>query len=71
MFETIMARAARRAETHARARRRNLADRLAADLPRGLVAEPTDEGVLLSGRRVRSRVALDPAIRGIIGGVLK
>jgi hypothetical protein len=71
MFETIMARAARRAEAHARARCLNLADRLAADLPRGLAAKPTDEGVLLSGRRARSRVALDPAIRAIIGGLLK
>jgi hypothetical protein len=71
MFETMVKRAAHLAEARAKARRRDLADRLATGLPRGMTVEAIEKGVRLSGRRARSRFALDPAIRGLIVGLLK
>jgi hypothetical protein len=71
MLEAMVARAAYLGGERARARRRDLADRLTAGLPHGMTAETTREGVLLSGHRARSRFALDPELRGLIAGLLK
>jgi hypothetical protein len=59
MFAGLIARAARLAEARARARRRALAARLA----QAVRAEATDEGVLISGRGLRRRLARDPGLR--------
>jgi hypothetical protein len=71
MFEAMAACAARLAEARAKARRRDLVEGLETALPRGLTAEAIEEGALLSGRRARSRAALDPEIRRLIAGLLK
>ena len=65
MFEGLMARARRSAEARVRARSVALADRLQAELPGGLRAEPTAEGVTISGRGAARRLTLDPALRWI------
>lgn len=59
MFAALIARAERLAQIRAQARRRALAERLAEDVH----AEETDDGVLLSGRRLRRRLALDAGLR--------
>lgn len=71
MFERLTARAGRIARRRARARIETLARQLAAELPPGIRAEAREDGVRLSGRTLRRRFALDPALRSIIGGLLK
>jgi hypothetical protein len=63
MFASLIAWAERLVQARAAARHRALADRLAETLPRGVRAEATGDGVLLSGRRLRRRLAKDPALR--------
>lgn len=63
MFERMMIRAASRAEARARAATAALAERMLAELPRGVTAEAGEDGVQLSGRHLRRRFALDPALR--------
>jgi hypothetical protein len=71
MFAAMMARAERRAEARARARRLELAERFADALPRGVQARAEAEGVILSGRKLRRRIALDSRLNQLIAGVLK
>lgn len=61
MFERIEERARQRAEQRAALRREEIAARAAA-VP-GLRAEAVADGVLLSGRGLRRRLALEPALR--------
>ena len=63
MFERTMSRVRLEAERRAKARIEMVAERMATALPRDIAAEPTPEGVLLSGRGLRRRFALDPALR--------
>jgi hypothetical protein len=65
MFEGLTARAQRVAEARVRARSLALAERLRAELPAGLQAEATAEGVAISGRGAARRLTLDPALRWI------
>ena len=67
MFETLLERGAGMAERRCRARRAALAERLAAELPAGIAAEPVDGGVRITGRGLARRFALDPALRWIAG----
>lgn len=69
MFETLTARIARFAEARARARRETLAARLAEALPGGVRAQADAQGVLLSGKGLRRRIAGDAALRWLIAGL--
>ncbi|HEX8532726.1 MAG TPA: hypothetical protein VF662_01000 [Allosphingosinicella sp.] len=63
MFERTLARIRVNADLRAAARIQALAERMEPALPRGVRAEPAPEGVLLSGRALRRRFALEPALR--------
>jgi hypothetical protein len=63
MFERLVERVDALAERRARARAAALAERLQAELPRGIAAAADAEGVRLSGRGIVRRFALDPALR--------
>jgi hypothetical protein len=65
MLEGLRARAGRFAEARVQVRSAMLAERLQAELPRGLRAEASAEGVRISGRGAARRLALDPALRWI------
>jgi hypothetical protein len=67
MFEGLMARAHRAAEARAGLRSAALAERLRSELPRGLYAEASTDGVTISGRGAARRLMLDPALRWIAG----
>ena len=69
LFERSLERAERIAERRARQRRAALAERLRAELPAGVRAEDAPEGALLSGRGLRRRFALDPALRWLAGRI--
>jgi hypothetical protein len=71
MFEGMIARVGRLAEARARARGRALAERLAEALPNGVRAETEARGVLLSGKGLRRRIALDSRLNQLIAGLLK
>lgn len=63
MFERLMERAARKAGQRTQARIVTLASRMEGALPSGIDCEAAREGVRLSGRGLRRRFALDPALR--------
>ena len=63
MFERLMARAERTAERRVSERIEAMAERIAADRPPGIAADAGEDGVRLSGRRLRGRFALDPGLR--------
>jgi hypothetical protein len=67
MFERLKARALLLAQARAARRRDALAARLADELPAGIAADRTAEGVELSGRGLKRRLALEPALRALIG----
>ena len=69
MFERMMARAGEAAWRRARQRKAELAERIAAELPRGIALEQTEEGIAWSGRDIRRRFALEPALRWLVGGL--
>jgi hypothetical protein len=66
MFERFAGRAERAGRQRARALTAALAERITAELPRGLEAEATEAGVLLSGKRLRARFTLEPALRWLL-----
>ena len=68
MFEKMMARIERLARARARARSRELAARLAGA---GVDAEVEEQGVLLSGKGLRRRIALDGRLRASISGAMR
>ena len=68
MFEGMMARVERRARARAEARRRELAARLAGA---GVAAEVEERGVLVSGKGLRRRIALDARLRALISGAVR
>lgn len=63
MFERLVERASRNAERRVRSRIDDLVERMRAELPRGIAAEPTAEGVRLRGRRLTLRFVSEPALR--------
>jgi hypothetical protein len=71
MFAAMMARIERLAEARARTRSRELAERLAGALPKGVRAEADPRGVLLTGKALRRRIALDSRLSWLIAGLLK
>jgi hypothetical protein len=66
MFETLVDRAGRAGRERARVVSARLAERIGAEVPSGMSVEATSEGVLLSGRGVARRFALDPALRWLV-----
>jgi hypothetical protein len=66
LFERTMHRAATLAARRAEARADELAGRMQDELPAGIAAERTAEGVRLSGRDLRRRLALDPGLRWLV-----
>lgn len=71
MFETLVDRAGRLALARADARRREIAERLEAELPGGIRVETGPEGVRLSGRGLVRRILLDPRLRALMAEVVK
>jgi hypothetical protein len=67
MFEGLEPRARRAAERRAKARAAELAQQMGELLPRGISAEAVDGGVAVSGRGIRRRWLLEPALRWMIG----
>lgn len=63
MFEKLAVRAARKAELRAKERLMELNERIGADLPQGVRAEATGEGVVLSGRGLKQRFVMEAALR--------
>ncbi len=63
MFELLMDRISRTAERRRRERIEALAERMQAAAPLGIAIEPAAEGVRLSGRGLKRRFALEPALR--------
>ncbi|HEY0113530.1 MAG TPA: hypothetical protein VGB59_10315 [Allosphingosinicella sp.] len=68
MFERLMMGAAAMAERRAAARRARLAGSLRGEVPRGVSAEEAGEAVVLAGRGLKRRFALDPALRWFLSG---
>jgi hypothetical protein len=67
MFERLQEKARRSAEARAERRRRQIADRLAADLPRGIAVGSSGESVTLSGRGLKRRMIFESALRALLG----
>lgn len=71
MFEAMMKRVAGLAEARSQARRREIAERFAEVLPPGVRAQDEQAGVILSGKDLRRRLALDLRLSRLIAGVIK
>lgn len=71
MFEPLTARAARAAERRARERAAALAEEIRAVLPGDIRVEAEAQGVRLSGRALRRRLALDSALRWTLLGLTR
>ena len=71
MFAALTERAARLAQARAETRRVELCAALEERLPPGVHAEDIAEGVRISGRVLRRRLARDRALAATIAGVLK
>ena len=63
MFERLLLRSNLRADERARARAEALAERLADAVPAGIAVRAAEGGVVLSGRGLRRRFALEAALR--------
>jgi hypothetical protein len=63
MFERLTDRGEKAAERRARARTDALAEQMKAEAPPGVTITLAARGVLLSGRALRRRFALEPALR--------
>jgi hypothetical protein len=66
MFERLTAEGAALAEKAARQRRARLAGALRDDSPEGVSVAEEGEVVMLSGRGLARRFALDPALRWLV-----
>jgi hypothetical protein len=69
MFEKLARRVQAQAESKAKERTLELTERVRAELPRGIKAEATPEGIRLSGRGLKRRFVLDPALRWLLAGL--
>jgi hypothetical protein len=63
IFERLGDHAAAAAEQRKAARVLELTERLGAEMPAGVEAEASAEGVRLTGRGLRRRFVLEPALR--------
>ncbi|HYE29002.1 MAG TPA: hypothetical protein VEA61_12335 [Allosphingosinicella sp.] len=63
MFERLMRHAAARAERAAERRRDSIEQALRESAPAGVRVERDGDALALSGRGLRRRLALDPALR--------
>ena len=68
MFERLMVRAAALAQAAGRRRRDDLAQAWSEEAPAGVRVEAAEEGVILSGRGLGRRFALEPVLRWLIEG---
>ena len=68
MFERLMLHGAALAEKLARRRRGELAAALDADAPDGVRVSEEEEAIVISGRALGLRVALEPALRWLVAG---
>jgi hypothetical protein len=68
MFERLKARAQARAETVARRRRDELAEVLSEEAPAGVEVGVEDGAVVLSGRGLGRRFAVEPGLRWLVAG---
>ncbi|HEX8573354.1 MAG TPA: hypothetical protein VF759_11450 [Allosphingosinicella sp.] len=68
MFERLMIHGAALAAAAARRRRAELAEALAQEAPAGVEASESEGGVVLSGRGLGRRFALEPALRWLLAG---
>ena len=66
MLERVIARVERAAAARARSAIRRLAERIRDESPSGIQATEEAGGIRLSGRALRRRFALDPALRWLI-----
>jgi hypothetical protein len=71
MFEKMIERAGRLARRRAEARRGELGKRLEAALPKGIAVEETDEGLVLRGRALSHRFALEARLRWLVAGLVE
>jgi hypothetical protein len=68
MFERLAAHGAALAEKAARRRLADLAEALRDEAPAGVRVEREDEAIVLTGRGLARRLALDPALRWLLAG---
>ena len=71
MFERLIARAGAAAERRAAARARGLGAELDRALPGDVTVATVPEGVRLEGRALGRRLALDPALKWTIMGLIR
>ena len=69
MFQRIIERVGDGAARRAKARTSVLAEQIRANVPSDIEVSALDEGVRLSGRGLRRRFALDPALRWLMAGL--
>lgn len=67
MFERLAERVRRRAEARARERSQALAAQLRRELPAGIDASASDEGIVLTGRALRRRFVLERELLWLMG----
>ena len=65
MFEELTARLRAKAEARAQVLARQLTDSAGEVLPKGITAAADADGVRLTGRGLRRRMATDPALRSL------
>ena len=68
MLERLMIQGAALAQRAARRRREALATALGEEAPAGARVSVEEEAVVLSGRGLRRRLALEPALRWLLAG---
>ncbi|MEA3051137.1 MAG: hypothetical protein QOG72_40 [Sphingomonadales bacterium] len=68
MFERLIRRGEALAEQAARRRRDDLAEALREEAPAGVEVSEEGDGVVLGGRDLVRRFALDPALRWLVAG---
>lgn len=71
MFEGLIARAAAAAGRRAAAKRLEIAERLAEEVPAGVRVEAGAEGVILSAPALGRRPGLASALRWIVAGAVR
>ena len=69
MFEKLEARVRRAAVARAARLADEMVGRLAGQLPPGISVEAGSESVRISGRAIKRRLALEPALRALFGGL--
>jgi DNA-binding transcriptional MocR family regulator len=68
MFERLMLHGAALAQKAARERREALAEALAQEAPQGVAVSEDEAGIVLAGRGLEERFALDRELRWLLAG---